>query len=133
MSNKKSAENEMKNNKNSKENFSKKNDENLIKNVPIKNLNETKTNLLKFKNISLNELESHLKMLKNILIKFNTFDYDNSSFGKLSKLKMKFEDIQIILNNKTNFTRIKIYLDYFELEKISKNFVLEIKKNLSKM
>ena len=129
MSNKKSAENEMKNNKNSKENFSKKNDENLIKNVPIKNLNETKTNLLKFKNISLNELESHLKMLKNILIKFNTFDYDNSSFGKLSKLKMKFEDIQIILNNKTNFTRIKIYLDYFELEKISKNFVKEIKKN----
>ena len=129
MSNKKSAENEMKNNKNSKENFSKKNEENLNKNVPIKNLNETKTNLLKFKNISLNELESHLKMLKNILIKFNTFDYDNSSFGKLSKLKMKFEDIQIILNNKTNFTRIKIYLDYFELEKISKNFVLEIKKN----
>ena len=126
---KKSVENEKKNNKNSNENFSKKNEENLIKNVPIKNINETKTNLLKFKNISLNELESHLKMLKNILIKFNTFDYDNSSFGKLSKLKMKFEDIQIILNNKTNFTRIKIYLDYFELEKISKNFIKEIKNN----
>ena len=126
---KKSVENEKKNNKFSKENFSKKNEENLINNVPIKNINETKTNLLKFKNISLNELESHLKMLKNILIKFNTFDYDNSSFGKLSKLKMKFEDIQIILNNKTNFTRIKIYLDYFELEKISKNFIKEIKNN----
>ena len=83
---KKSVENEKKNNKFSKENFSKKNEENLINNVPIKNINETKTNLLKFKNISLNELESHLKMLKNILIKFNTFDYDNSSFGKLSGL-----------------------------------------------
>ena len=126
---KNSDENEVKINEKENENNSKKDDKNINNNNPIKNVEETKVNLLKFKNIPLNELESHLKMLKNILIKYNSFDYDNTSFGKLSKLKMKFEDIQIILNNKTNFTRIKIYLDYFELEKISKNFIIEIKKN----
>ena len=54
-----------------------------------------------FKNISEPELETHLKLVKQWLVKYNTFDCDNQSTSKFSAFHL--DDIKIILNHKKNF------------------------------
>ena len=76
--------------------------------------NPRQKNPLQFLDIELAELEAHLKIIKSTLVKYNTFDYDNQSASKLTSLNLS--DINIILNHKTNFTRVKLFIDYLELE-----------------
>ena len=62
-------------------------------------------------------------------MRYNTFEFDNQSAGKLSRLKLNVEDINIILNHKINFSRVKLFIDYLELENKCPNFAKEFKLN----
>ena len=84
---------------------------------------------LKYLNINQEELETHLQLIKKWLVRYNTFEFDNQSAGKLSRLKLNVEDINIILNHKINFSRVKIFIDYLELENKCPNFAKEFKLN----
>ena len=108
----------------------------LQQNTPLNkpHLNTSSTNSpfasFYFKNISEPELETHLKLVKQWLVKYNTFDCDNQSTSKLTALHL--DDIKIILNHKKNFARIKLYVDFLELEQYCPNFALSLKRTFCK-
>lgn len=85
---------------------------------------------IKFNDIPESELEIHLKLIKQWLVKYNSFEFDNQSAGKLSSLKL--DDINIVLNHKTNFTRIKLFVDYLELYSLCPNFAISLRKQFTK-
>ena len=114
-SEKKTNEDYIKNNEDEKEND---------KTIPQKN---KLLQALKYSNINQDELENHLQLIKKWLIRYNSFELDNQSAGKLSRLKLNVEDINIILNHKINFTRVKLFIDYLELENKCPNFAFEFK------
>lgn len=89
-----------------------------------------KASVIKFNDIPESELEIHLKLIKQWLVKYNSFDFDNQSAGKLSSLKL--DNINIVLNHKTNFTRIKLFVDYLELDSLCPNFAVSLRKQFTK-
>ena len=84
----------------------------------------------KYNDISDAELEAHLKLIKQCLVKYNVFDFDNQSAAKLSSLQL--EDINIVLNHKTNFTRIKLFIDYMELDALCPEFAVSLRRQFTK-
>ena len=92
-------------------------------------INEKLAKIIAYKNITQNELQEHLNLIKKWLKEYNQFEYDNQSIGKFTKYIKKIEEIKIVLNHKLNFCRIKLFIDYLELKIKCPSFANEFRIN----
>ncbi|MCQ2817757.1 MAG: hypothetical protein MJ252_10875 [archaeon] len=83
-----------------------------------------------YENIPEGELSTHITLIKKWMIKNNNFNNPNQSLSKLTDLKM--DDLNIILNHKTNYSRTKLLIDYLELQLNCPNFAIALRENFVK-
>ena len=106
--------------------------QNNHENDEVSNINEKLNKIISYNNISQNELNEHLYLIKKWLKEYNQFEYNNQSLGKFTKFIKKVEEIKIVLNHKLNFCRTKILIDFLELKIRCPSFAKEFRTNFVK-
>ena len=107
-------------------------EQNNHENDEVSNINEKLNKIISYNNISQNELNEHLYLIKKWLKEYNQFEYNNQSLGKFTKFIKKVEEIKIVLNHKLNFCRTKILIDFLELKIRCPSFAKEFRTNFVK-
>jgi len=79
-------------------------------------------NILKFSNVDEKEIQIFLKLLKSWLVKYSNLD---TNFQNVVE-----EDL--IINKKTNFARVKLFIDYFEMLMRCEQLTQSMEKNFIK-